>query len=58
VSRADDANDLRPVPPCEPTPEECCQRGCEPCIFDRYYEALERHQQALDTWLKRHPEAG
>jgi len=24
-----------PVAPREPAPEECCQRGCEPCVFDR-----------------------
>jgi hypothetical protein len=58
MSRADDASDPRPVPPREPTSEECCQRGCDPCVYDRYYDALERHQQALDAWLKRHPEAG
>jgi hypothetical protein len=46
-----------PMPPREPTPEECCQRGCEPCVFDRYYDALERYQAALELWLKRHPEA-
>jgi hypothetical protein len=52
-----DGSDPRPVPPREPAPEECCQRGCEPCVFDRYYGALERYQAALELWLKRHPEA-
>ena len=49
--------DPRPLPPREPALEECCQRGCEPCVFDRYDEAMERYQAALDAWLKRHPEA-
>jgi oxidoreductase family protein len=42
-------------PPREPTLEECCQRGCEPCVFDRYYDALELYREALDLWLDRHP---
>ena len=50
-------DDPRPLPPREPALEECCQRGCEPCVFDQYYEALERHQAALQAWLERHPEA-
>ena len=49
--------DPRPVPPREPAPEECCQRGCDPCVFDRYYEALERYREAFEAWLGRHPEA-
>ncbi|MGH8581543.1 MAG: oxidoreductase-like domain-containing protein [Gammaproteobacteria bacterium] len=31
-----------PPPPERPGPEECCQRGCERCIFVWYEEALER----------------
>ena len=46
--------DPRPVPPREPTPEECCQRGCDPCVYDRYNDALERYNQALEGWLRRH----
>lgn len=53
-----DTGDSRPAPPSEPKPEECCQRGCDPCVYDRYYDALERYQQALQAWLQRHPEAG
>ena len=49
--------DPRPLPPREPALDECCQRGCEPCVFDRYHEALERYQRALAGWLERHPEA-
>ena len=33
-----------PRPPTKPDPMECCQRGCEPCILDYYYDALERWQ--------------
>ena len=31
-----------PKPPVEPDPQECCGRGCCPCIFDYYTDALER----------------
>ena len=49
--------DPRPLPPREPGIEECCGSGCEPCVFDRYAEALERYQEALAAWLQRHPGA-
>ncbi len=31
-----------PKPPLKPDPAECCGRGCCPCIFDYYEDALER----------------
>ncbi|MES2032657.1 MAG: oxidoreductase-like domain-containing protein [Pseudomonadota bacterium] len=31
-----------PTPPTRPDPENCCNRGCCPCIFDYYYDALDR----------------
>jgi len=31
-----------PRPPDKPQDYECCKRGCCPCIFDYYYDALER----------------
>ncbi|MFN3857401.1 MAG: oxidoreductase-like domain-containing protein [Caulobacter sp.] len=31
-----------PAPPEKPEPEMCCNRGCCPCIFDYYWDALER----------------
>ena len=50
-------DDPRPVPPREPALEECCKGGCEPCVFDRYYDALERYRDALQEWLQRHPDS-
>ena len=35
-----------PSPPTRPHEDECCRRGCDPCIFD-YYES------ALDRWYER-----
>ena len=48
-------DDPRPQPPREPRPEECCGGGCEPCVFDRYADALERYREALRAWSERHP---
>lgn len=31
-----------PPPPNKPESHECCQRGCCPCIFDYYWDALAR----------------
>ncbi|WP_293452177.1 oxidoreductase-like domain-containing protein [Phenylobacterium sp.] len=31
-----------PRPPDKPEAWECCGRGCCPCIFDYYEDALER----------------
>jgi hypothetical protein len=47
--------DPRPLPPREPEADECCQSGCEPCVYDRYWEALDRYEKALREWLLRHP---
>lgn len=33
-----------PPPPGKPSAHECCGSGCVPCIFDYYYEALEKWQ--------------
>ena len=40
-------SDPAPLPPREPLPEECCGKGCTPCVFDTYVEALERYRAAL-----------
>ena len=40
----------KPEPPREPAPEECCGKGCTPCVLDVYAEALARYRAALETW--------
>jgi hypothetical protein len=52
----EDSADPRPVAPPEPEPWECCQSGCDPCVYDRYWEALERYERALTAWNSRHVE--
>ncbi|MBL8556290.1 MAG: hypothetical protein JNL41_18595 [Phenylobacterium sp.] len=36
-----------PRPPTPPDPQECCQRGCDPCILDYYDRALERWETRI-----------
>lgn len=36
-----------PPPPVKPASEECCRRGCCPCIFDYYWDALDRWKEAV-----------
>ena len=36
-----------PPPPRRPVAGECCERGCDPCVWD-YYE------RALARWIARH----
>jgi len=38
-------------------PEECCGVGCEPCIFDRYAEALTKYEAQFAEWQARREHA-
>jgi hypothetical protein len=46
-------NDPPPVPPVRPGPDECCDSGCNPCIFDLYQEELDRYRAELTAWQQR-----
>ncbi|MCP5157852.1 MAG: hypothetical protein H6974_16330 [Gammaproteobacteria bacterium] len=35
------------MPPKPPIPGECCERGCENCVWVFYYEAQRRYEAAL-----------
>lgn len=35
-----------PVPPQPPVPGECCERGCERCMWDYYRLAQARYAEA------------
>lgn len=48
------SDDPRPVPPVEPALEDCCGNGCDPCIFDLHYAAMDRYRAELAAWEARH----
>ncbi|MBA4182346.1 MAG: oxidoreductase [Anaerolinea sp.] len=41
-----------PVPPVEPEPWQCCGSGCDPCVYDRYWDELARYEVALERWKR------
>jgi hypothetical protein len=45
--------DSRPVPPERPGDNECCQSGCDPCVFDFYASEMDRYRQELKAWEAR-----
>ena len=48
-------NDPPPIAPVEPDAGDCCGGGCDPCIFDYYYELKQHYQVELAKWRERHP---
>jgi oxidoreductase family protein len=40
----------KPQAPREPDPQECCGKGCTPCVFDVYAEALQRYRTQLEEF--------
>jgi len=34
--------------PDKPHPAECCHRGCCPCIFDYYWDAMDRWEARVE----------
>lgn len=48
-----EAFDPKPEPPERPGDNECCQSGCEPCIFDMYADDLNVYRLALKAWEDR-----
>lgn len=51
------ADDPRPEPPREPESYECCGSGCQPCVYDVYWERVATYEQELEAWQARHPQA-
>jgi oxidoreductase family protein len=50
--------DPPPIPPEKPLASDCCEGGCDRCVFDLYAEAAEQYEVALAAWRERHPGAG
>ena len=42
-----DSPSVIPAPPNKPEQYECCNRGCCPCIFDYYWDALTRWEETV-----------
>ena len=36
-----------PPKPVPPEPYECCERGCDPCVYDYYAKRLARWEQRV-----------
>ncbi|CAM4171282.1 oxidoreductase-like domain-containing protein [Kerstersia similis] len=47
------AEDPMPEPPEAPGPNECCESGCVPCVYDLYAEAMQEYRAALAAWEQR-----
>lgn len=47
-----DPQDAPPVKPVQPDLDDCCNRGCYPCVFDTYDEAMDRYKAAMKLWEK------
>ncbi|HST44281.1 MAG TPA: oxidoreductase-like domain-containing protein [Luteimonas sp.] len=45
----------RPQPPERPLPADCCDGGCDPCIFDLHAEALDDYARRLAAWHAAQP---
>ncbi len=45
--------DPRPQPPEKPLLTDCCESGCEVCVFDAYANARAAYKQALREWEAR-----
>lgn len=42
----------RPVPPEKPLPTDCCDSGCDVCVFDAYADALKAYETALADYQR------
>lgn len=50
------APDNKPEPPAMPDASTCCGSGCDPCIYDIYWDKYARYEEALARWQTLHPD--
>lgn len=43
----------RPLPPEKPLPGDCCDSGCERCVYVVYEEEMDAYREALRAWESR-----
>jgi hypothetical protein len=56
LSAASLDEDVAPVPPAMPMDSECCESGCERCVWTVYQEEKLEYERRYAAWLQRHPE--
>lgn len=49
------APDPPPEPPQKPLPMDCCESGCDRCVYDIYADEVSHYHAALDAWRIRNP---
>ncbi len=49
------ATDRPPSPPQKPLPFDCCESGCDRCVFAIYADDLAHYHSALAAWRARNP---
>ncbi|MBB87925.1 oxidoreductase-like domain-containing protein [Abyssibacter sp.] len=54
----DQPADPKPNPPEKPLPFDCCETGCDPCVWDMYADQQRAYERALTAWRQRNPAAG
>jgi hypothetical protein len=47
--------DRRPDKPEAPLPAECCESGCEVCVWDVYNDQMRAWRDAMSRWRQAHP---
>jgi hypothetical protein len=45
------------TPPEPPLPSDCCDGGCDRCVYDIYADEVDDYKQRLARWRERHPDA-
>ncbi|HVI59957.1 MAG TPA: oxidoreductase-like domain-containing protein [Luteimonas sp.] len=55
ILRAAVTPDPPPIPPEKPLPSDCCEGGCDRCVFDLYAEELAQYEAELAAWRARNP---
>jgi hypothetical protein len=49
--------DPPPIPPEKPLASDCCESGCDRCVFDIYADELAHYEAELAAWRERNPQA-